>query len=114
MGDLSPHFSAHEFRCRDGSEHPIDPQLIAMLEEVRAHFGAPILITSGYRSPDYNRRVGGARNSYHMRGMAADIQVRGVPANEVHAWCDQRFDRGGVGRYATFTHVDCRGHRARW
>jgi uncharacterized protein YcbK (DUF882 family) len=114
MGDLSKHFSSHEFRCKDGSEHPIDPKLIAMLEQVRAHFDAPVIITSGYRSPDYNRRVGGARNSYHVRGMAADIQVRGIDPARVYAYCDQAFKTGGVGKYKTFTHVDCRNSRARW
>ncbi len=114
MGDLSPHFSAHEFRCRDGSEHPIDPRLIAMLETIRAHFGVPVTVTSGYRSPNYNRKVGGAKNSYHVRGMAADIQLLGVDPAEVRGWCDAQFPDDGVGRYATFTHVDCRGHRARW
>lgn len=114
MGDLSPHFSSHEFRCKDGTEHPIDPRLIAMLEEIREHFDAPVVITSGYRSPTYNRRVGGAKNSYHVRGMAADIQVRGVAPARVFAWCDEHFATGGVGKYNSFTHVDCRASRARW
>lgn len=114
MGDLSPHFSKHEFRSRDGAEHPIDPRLIEMLETIRTHFNSPTIITSGYRSPEYNRRVGGAPNSFHVRGMAADIQVRGVSPREVHAFCDRTFKTGGVGRYATFTHVDSRPVRARW
>ena len=114
MGDLSPHFSEHEFRSRDGAEHPIDPRLIGMLERVRTHFDCPVIITSGYRSPEYNRRVGGARNSFHVRGMAADIQVRGVTPREVFAFCDREFPNAGVGRYTTFTHVDCRGYKARW
>lgn len=114
MGDLSPHFSAHEFRCKDGSEHPIDPRLIEMLETVRTHFDAPITITSGYRSPRYNRKVGGARSSYHVKGMAADIRVSGVDPKDVFAFCDRTFVNDGVGRYPTFTHIDCRGFRARW
>ena len=77
MGDLTPHFSSHEFRCRDGSEHPIDCRLLSMLEAVRCHFDAPVTIVSGYRSPAYNRKVGGARDSYHVKGMAADIRVVG-------------------------------------
>lgn len=114
MGDLSPHFSKHEFLCKDGSESDIDPRLIEMLERVRAHFDCPVVITSGYRSPDYNRRVGGAKNSYHVKGMAADIKVKGVTPREVFAFCDREFPNGGVGRYPSFTHLDCRGYKARW
>lgn len=47
--------------------------LAAMLEEVRVLIGAPIIITSGFRSPEVNRRVGGSPNSAHMAGLAADI-----------------------------------------
>ena len=114
MGDLSAHFSKHEFRSRDGAEHPIDPRLIEMLEHIRTHFNSAVIITSGSRSPEYNRKVGGARNSYHTKGMAADIQVRGIHPRDVYAFCDREFANGGVGQYKTFTHVDCRGHKARW
>ncbi len=114
MGDLSAHFSKHEFKCKDGSEHPIDPKLIEMLEQIRTHFDAPVTITSGYRSPDYNRKVGGAKKSYHVSGMAADIRVSGVDPATVYAYCDKAFNTGGVGKYRTFTHVDCRGFKARW
>ena len=114
MGDLSPHFSKHEFRSRDGAEHPIDPKLIAMLEQIRTHFNAPTTVVSGYRSPAHNAKVGGAKNSFHLRGMAADIRVSGVDPAQVYAYCDTAFKTGGVGKYRTFTHVDCRGTRARW
>jgi uncharacterized protein YcbK (DUF882 family) len=114
MGDLSEHFSAHEFRCKDGSEHPIDPQLVAMLERVREHFDAPVHIVSGYRSPAHNAKVGGAKSSYHTKGMAADIMVDGVEPTTVYQFCDTAFKLGGVGRYVSFTHVDCRPYRARW
>ena len=82
MGDLTPHFSAHEFRCRDGSEHPISCRLLSMLEAIRCHFG-PVSVTSGYRSPSYNTAVGGAPNSYHLKGRAADIQIPGVTPEDV-------------------------------
>lgn len=114
MGDLSEHFSAHEFACKDGSEHPIDPQLIAMLEHVRAHFGQPVTVESGYRSPAYNAKVGGAKSSYHLKGMAADITIRDVSPADVYRYCDTAFKLGGIGRYGSFTHVDCRPYRARW
>lgn len=114
MGDLSPHFSSHEFRCKDGTEHPIDPKLIAMLEQIRAHFMAPITIVSGYRSPAHNAKVKGAKNSMHVQGKAADIRVAGVDPEVVYQHCNMAFKTGGVGRYKSFTHIDCRDTRARW
>ena len=46
-----------------------------VLQPAREMYGKPIHVTSGYRSPAVNRAVGGARNSQHMRGEAADITV---------------------------------------
>jgi uncharacterized protein YcbK (DUF882 family) len=75
MGDLSAHFSKNEFR-EHGSGLLIGPapQLVQVLEWIRASTGgAPLRIISGYRSAAYNARVGGARNSQHIYGRAADI-----------------------------------------
>ena len=49
-----------------------------VLEPARVAFGAPIYITSGYRCPALNTAVGGKPTSQHLRGEAADLQVRGV------------------------------------
>lgn len=74
MGDLSEHFSRHEFDSHDGElAHP-DPKLIAALEELRRiRHGRPLRIVSGYRSPAWNRHVGGAAHSQHLYNRAADI-----------------------------------------
>jgi zinc D-Ala-D-Ala carboxypeptidase len=50
-------------------------RLAALLEQVRALVGAPIAISSGYRSPALNKSVGGAANSAHVLGLAADIST---------------------------------------
>ena len=46
-----------------------------VLQPLRDHFGVPIRVTSGYRSPALNRAVGGSSSSWHAHGCAADIQI---------------------------------------
>ena len=50
-------------------------RLASMLQRIRDYVGQPIIINSGYRSPAVNKAVGGANNSSHMYGLAADIRV---------------------------------------
>lgn len=57
-----------------------------MLEVVRAHFGRPIAVHSGYRSPAVNAAVKGSKTSQHMKAEAADFHVDGVPLVEVFDW----------------------------
>ena len=49
-----------------------------VLDPLREHWGSPIFVTSGYRCPLLNKKVGGVATSYHLRGMAADITSRCV------------------------------------
>ena len=53
-----------------------------VLQPLRNMYGAPIHVTSGYRSPAVNKAVGGARNSQHMLGEAADITVYSREGNK--------------------------------
>lgn len=74
MGDLSAHFSRWEFDCHDGTHADPSPALIDALERLRSICNnRPLQIISGYRSPRYNKFVGGARRSQHMYNRAADI-----------------------------------------
>lgn len=58
-------------------------QLCVLLEEVRDVCGAPIRISSGYRSPALNVSIGGAKNSQHCLGQAADFTVLGLTVTQV-------------------------------
>ncbi|KAB8052275.1 peptidase M15 [Janthinobacterium sp. FT14W] len=85
--NLSPHFSLAELvssqvATRKGIDNAPSPSIVvnltrlaALLEQVRALVGTPIAISSGYRSPALNRAVGGAANSAHVLGLAADIST---------------------------------------
>jgi len=115
-GFVSPHFREAEFACNHCGELAsggIPQELINVLEQVRAHYNQPVTINSGYRCPTHNANVGGATNSQHLLGTAADIVVKNVSPSKVYADLDPYHD-GGLGKYGTFTHIDVRGSRARW
>ncbi|QGA56083.1 YcbK family protein [Brucella sp. 2280] len=86
----------------------LKPELVTMLKTMERHFRRPVMVTSGYRSPSYNRKVNGARRSLHMICAAADIQIDGVSKWEIARFARSMPRRGGVGTYChtTSVHVD--------
>ena len=54
-----------------------------LLDPIRRHYGAPIIVTSGYRCPALNTAVGGVANSHHIIGCAADITTGSIERNRV-------------------------------
>jgi hypothetical protein len=106
------HLSEYECRCSKCSETLVDLDHVAKLQQLREDLASPIKITSGYRCPDHNAAVGGAKLSQHKLGTATDIQVKGMDPSEVQDACEHF---KGLGRYDTFTHIDSRnGDKARW
>ena len=49
---------------------------LEVLQPLRDHLGRPVVVSSGYRCKDLNKKVGGVENSQHLKGEAADIKVR--------------------------------------
>lgn len=114
FGELSEHFKAKEFQCKDKTKGLLVAiELVDTLEKIRTHFNAPVIINSGYRTPSWNSKVNGATNSYHCKGMAADIVVKGHSSREVAKYADSIMEQGGVIRYKNFTHIDVREERYR-
>lgn len=98
----------------------IDPALLHLLSDIQIgmsrHRGeeVPILLTSGYRTPERNATIrGAAPESFHVRGRAADFGGRGLRSAEVAEIARSSPRVGGLGRYADFTHVDT-GPRRTW
>lgn len=111
---ISEHFALSEFESADTKEVKIDSKLVEKLEKLRRRIGQPLRINSGYRTPKHNKAVGGAKNSLHMTGKAADIaKVPGLSIDEMFVLAESiGFD--GIGRYNWGIHVDVRGNKARW
>ncbi|WP_269929990.1 YcbK family protein [Aminobacter sp. HY435] len=86
----------------------LKPSLVRVLKTVEQRFGKKMIVTSGYRNPERNRRARGAKNSQHMYCAAADIQVPGVSKWELATFLRSMPGRGGVGTYChtNSVHVD--------
>jgi len=122
---ISAHFKSSEFANKECPYVFVSDNLVLLLENIRKYFaekydGAIIKITSGYRNPEYNQKIGGSKKSFHMTGCAADFKIfkkingDQIDALEVYAFCNKLNKSGGVGKYENFTHVDTRGFRSRW
>lgn len=107
---LTKNFKVSEFACKDGSDEiPIDMKLVDWLQQIRDHFGASVTITSGYRSPSHNKKIGGASNSYHLYGRAADIVVAGHTPKEVAQYAASIGVRGiELNAPYGYVHIDTR------
>ncbi len=93
----------------------LKPQLVGILKALERRYGKSVIVTSGYRSPPYNRLVNGAKASLHMSCAAADIQIPGVSKWELANFARSMTGRGGVGTYChtESVHVDI-GPRRDW
>ena len=116
IGDKPTNFKVYEFACHNGNDTVlVDGRLVKALQKIREHFSAPLSITSGYRTELYNKKIGGAKSSYHVKGMAADITVTGASNREVAKYAASFLL--GVGLYdykGGFVHVDVRSSKYFW
>ena len=132
MKRLNEYFHEDEFVCKHCGTLPpggMDNTLVTALGDLRARLDTPIKVVSGYRCPEYNAKVGGAKRSQHLLGRAADIRCPDLSDGglyeiletiEVDPLWFYMFMRGGIGVYPRqqFIHLDVRGEHggrtARW
>lgn len=121
---LTKNFLLSEFSCHDGTPVPLELQLNVFkladnLQVLRDEIGEGIRINSGYRTPAWNKKINGAKYSYHLTAMAADINVKSKSPKQVAAVIERLIEagkmlQGGLGIYPSWVHYDVRGIKARW
>jgi uncharacterized protein YcbK (DUF882 family) len=121
---ITNNFNLQEFDSKCGREMPSQVvtniiELAKNLQVLRDEVKKSIQITSGYRSPEHNAKVKGAKNSQHITGMAADIKVSGMTPKQVaevieRLIAEKKMKEGGIGIYKTWLHYDIRNTKARW
>ncbi len=120
---FTPNFYVAELACHNGEHVPRKyyenaGEICSRAEALRSAIGSPLIVVSGYRSPKYNARIGGAKRSYHMTASALDLVSRTVPASKLRAVYLELIKAGevpdgGVGSYPNFVHIDI-GPARRW
>lgn len=129
---LSKNFTIEEFDCNDGTKVPRSHEAAlaylcqTILEPMRAKYG-PCTVLSGFRTREYNQRIGGARYSFHVynehasHDVAVDVKfargsARGWRWKAEQILLRRRRRKGGLGYYPNsgFIHIDTRDYPSRW
>lgn len=115
---LTPHFNAHEFKCKCGQPHDFQlaDELASKLEELHGKLNcSKIIVTSGFRCVTHDKNVGGSGTGQHTKGNAADICCYGQDGNPISSKivCCTAQDIGFTGianinESYQYTHVDVR------
>ena len=118
------YFTREEFACLCGGKYcdgfPVEPaeRLVLALDEFRERLGVPVYIVdangSGVRCVQHNANVGGALNSQHLYGLAADLHSSKSPEEMYRVAEEVLGDAGGIGIYNWGIHFDMRPEKARW
>ena len=103
---LTNNFNLKEFQCPCCGSVKIDSELIQKLQSLREKINKPIIVTSGYRCPSHNKRVGGENTSYHTQGLAVDITTDYDIEKLVILAREIGFRGIGIYRRLRFLHLD--------
>lgn len=112
---ITEHFDSEEFSCKCGCGfNNIGRNVVEMLEAIREIIGEPIIVTSGCRCSEHNKKVGGSPLSYHLRGGAADITCESGAEKLFKAvklaWLDNKIPQLRfcyINEKENYLHLDC-------
>lgn len=103
-------FNKHNFALTETVLRNIQ-ELAKNLQVLRDEVKKPIKITSGFRTAEFNAKIGGAKASQHITGKAADLKIEGMTPKQVAAIVEKliaagKMKQGGLGIYSTWIHYD--------
>ena len=120
---LTKSFQLSEFACNDGTQVPESlipnvKELAKNLQVLRDEIGESLTINSGYRSPSWNKKIGGVKSSMHLKAMASDLVCKSLTPKQLKAVIEKlikegKMKNGGIGLYPSFVHYDI-GATRRW
>ncbi len=112
---ITENFHLNEFECRHCKSVKLHPELLSKLQVLRTTLNKPLIVNSGYRCPIHNKNVGGATQSQHLEGTAADINIHSIdmPIEGIALIAESK-GFTGIGLYNNFIHLDVRASPARW
>lgn len=100
-------FTPREMRSKSDNKLMVDPSSMDKLQALRTMLGRPIKLTSAYRSPEHNKKVGGAKHSQHLKAKAFDCQMEGHDPGVFEAAAREcGFTGFGFYRKSNFIHID--------
>lgn len=112
---VADHFTLGEFQCHNGADTvKYDKQIVTALEAARLFFNVPITVSSAYRPANYNKKIGGATGSYHVKGRAVDHYCK--LSYTLLAKFYEVYGLKGIGCYYDdhFVHIDSRATKFYW
>lgn len=107
-----PNFHYEELRSKGNGDLRLHYETLDAMQRLRNMLNRPLIVTSYYRDPDYNRAVQGAEASYHLAGRAVDVSTYSTEIGRWTLWhYATKAGFKGLGIYEGFTHLDTGPHR---
>lgn len=100
-----PNFAPHEVASKGDGSLIVHEETLDKAQALRERVGKPLKINSWYRDPEHNAKIGGSKNSTHLKGQALDISLRGHDKWALYE-AAKAVGFTGFGFYKTFLHVD--------
>tara|TARA_R110000824_G_scaffold45032_2_gene130596 strand:+ start:161 stop:535 length:375 start_codon:yes stop_codon:yes gene_type:complete len=107
------YFKPYEIACKGTNEVLVNMEAMAALDSFRSLLNSSINLSSAYRSPYHNAKVGGAPRSSHLKGHAFDVRLNGYDKGILRELAERVGFSGFGMRYNTFIHIDM-GRRREW